>query len=220
MEHNQSKIYEQDYFMGQYSQWLQYRAIDQQLQAQRARLEQNLHDLQEQAHNLEVHDYHAPNSIIQALQQYLHAEPRLTALSPDAPSTHYLPAPTHTISTTITVISPVYPRPQWTPSPDMMNPRRFTTLRAAQLMPVTASPASRTTPNSRALQLASSRYLIPAQHTSPQEALRYTGHTRPTHRALPVDPQDKHTDQMVQRWLERWGKHQQNQQNTQDTQDE
>jgi hypothetical protein len=87
-------------------------------------------------------------------------------------------------------------------------------------MPVTASPASRTTPNSRALQLASSRYLIPAQHTSPQEALRYTGHTRPIHRALPVDPQDKHTDQMVQRWLERWDKHQQNQQNTQDTQDE
>jgi hypothetical protein len=193
--------------MGQYSQWLHYRAIDQQLQAQRARLEQDLHNLQEQAHNLEGHDYHAQNSIIQALQQYISTRCRTSAPSPDTPSTPLLPVPVHAEHSTSTAMAAVYPRPQWVPSPDMLDPSRYTALRAAQLTPVTAR-------SSRSLQRASNRHLIPAQHTSPQEALRYTGHARPAHRALPVDPQDKHTDQMVQRWLERWDKDQQNQENT------
>jgi hypothetical protein len=102
-------------------------------------------------------------------------------------------------------------------------PARNTALKAAQLAPVTTT-ISRST--STSLQLASSMHIIPAQDTPPPEALAYTGHARPSHRALPVDPQDEHTDQMIQRWLERWGKHphtphiQQHTQNIQDAQDE
>jgi hypothetical protein len=193
--------------MGQYSQWQHYRAIDQQLQAERARLEQELRHLQEEAHHLEGYDFHAPNSIIQALQQHLYAESRSTALSSHTSSlplvtTSALPEP----GTSLT-IPPVYPRPQRSPSSDMMDPGRYTALRAAQLAPATAR-------SSRALQRASNRHLVPAQHIAPQEALRYTGHARPTQRTLPTDPQDEHTDQMVQRWLERWDKDQHNQQNT------
>jgi hypothetical protein len=212
--------------MGQYSQWLHHYKIDQQLQAQRARLEQDLRNLQEQAHNLEVHIPHAPNSIIQALQQHMHTGPRLTTPAPDAPSTHHLPVPEPSTSTAMPAVRQ---RPRWTPFPGIIERSRYTepklpvrtaTLKAAQLAPVTAIISA---PTSTSLQLAGSMHIIPAQNTPPPEALTYTGHSRPNHRTLPVDPQDKHTDQMVQRWLTRWGKHphtpqiQQIQQNTQNT---
>lgn len=219
--------------MGQYSQWLHYHKIDQQLQAQRARLEQDLQNRQEQAHDLEVHIPLAPNSIIQALQQHIHTGTRLTALFPDAPSSSYhLPVPEPSTSTAMPAVRP---RPLWTPFPGMLEHSRYTeprlsarntALKAAQLTPVTATRSSST---STSLQLTSSRHIIPAQDTPPPEALTYTGHSRPSHRTLPVDPQDVHTDQMVQRWLARWGKHssippiqqiQQNIQHIQDTQDE
>jgi hypothetical protein len=215
--------------MGQYSQWLHYHKIDQQLQAQHARLEQDLRNLQEQAHNLEVHIPHAPNSIIQALQQHMQTGPRLTALASNAPSTHHLPIPEPSTSTAMPAVRS---HPRWTPFPGMIEHSRYTNpklpvrtaaLKAAQLAPVTAITP---TPTSTSLQLASSMHIIPAQDTPPPEALTYTGHARPNHRTLPVDPQDEHTDQMIQRWLERWGKHphplqlQQNTQNTQDAEDE
>jgi hypothetical protein len=206
--------------MGQYSQWLHHYKIDQQLQAQRSRLEQNLRNLQEQAHNLEVHIPHAPNSIIQALQQHMHTGLRLTALSPEASFTHHLPVPEPSTSAAIPA---VYPRPLRTSFPDIIEPSRYTdpkipmrntALKAAQLTPAT------TISSSTALHLASNMQVIPAQDTSSQETLKYTGHSRPANRTLPVDPQDELTDQMVQRWLERWGKHQQNEQNIQDIQHE
>lgn len=210
--------------MGQYSQWLRHREIDQQLQSQQARLEQDLRNLQEQARHLEVHDYHAPNSIIQALQQSTHTNARPTTSSLDTPSTHHLPVPEpHTPSTampTTASIPSIPSHPLWTPLPDTIergrytNPRlptRHTALKAAQLTSGTARSTS------TALQAVSNMHVVPAHNTSPQEALKYTGHPRPTNRTLPVDPQDEHTDQMIQRWLERWGKHQQEKQNIQDT---
>jgi len=221
--------------MGQYSQWLHHYKIDQQLQAQHARLEQDLRNLQEQAHDLEVHIPHAPNSIIQALQQHMHADSRLTAPAQDAPSTHHLPVPEPSTSTAMPAVRP---HPRWTPFPGTIEHSRYTNpklpvrtaaLKAAQLASV---PTTISTPTSTSLQLASSMHIIPAQDTPPPEALSYTGHSRPSHRTLPVDPQDEHTDQMIQRWLERWGKHphslptphiqqiQQNTQNVQDAQDE
>ncbi|HLG75802.1 MAG TPA: hypothetical protein VKX46_05270 [Ktedonobacteraceae bacterium] len=193
--------------MGQYSQWQHYCAIDQQLQAERARLEQELRHLQEEAHQLEVYDFHAPNSIIQALQHHLYAESSSTALSSHTSSMPLVTAPARPERGTPLTITPVYPRPQWPPSSDMLDPSRYTALRAAQLAPATAR-------SSRALQRAGNRHLVPTQHIAPQEALSYTGHTRPTQRTLPTDPQDEHTDQMVQRWLERWDKDQPDQQNT------
>lgn len=212
--------------MGQYSQWLHHHKIDQQLQAQRAGLEQDLHNLQEQAHNLEVHIPHAPNSIIQTLQHHMQTGPRLTALATNTPSTHHLPVPE---TSTSTAMPAVRSRSRWTPFPGIIERSRYTNpklpvrtaaLKAAQLAPVTAIIS---TPTSTSLQLASTMHIIPAQDTPPPEALTYTGHSRPNHRTLPVDPQDKHTDQMIQRWLERWGRHphttQQIQQNTQIQQD-
>lgn len=212
--------------MSQYSQWLHHHKIDQQLQAQRARLEQDLRNHQEQAHSLEVHNFHAPNTIIQALQQHMHTEARLTALSPDAPSAHHLHHSPEPEPSTSTAMPAVRPRPRWTPIPGMIERNQYTNsklpihsmaLKATQLTPVTA------TSTSTALQLASNTHIIPTQDTPPQEALTYTGHARPSHRTLPVDPQDERTDQMIRRWLTRWGKYLPNQQiqpNTQDAKDE
>jgi hypothetical protein len=201
--------------MGQYSKWLHYREIDRQLQAQRDKLERNLHNLQEQARALQAHNLYAPNSIIQALQQqYMHPDSQIPAPSTDAPSSHHS-VPEHSTSTALPV---VYPRPLQPPLPGTIDHSRYTSptlpmrtsiLKAAQLTPVTARPSA------TALQLASDTRVIPVRD-APPEALRYTGHARPGNRTLPVDQQSEHTDQMVQRWVERWSKHRQNIQDTHD----
>jgi hypothetical protein len=53
--------------MGQYRQWLQYRAVDQQLRTQLEQLEQELVHLQEQADHLSASASSTENAIIQAL---------------------------------------------------------------------------------------------------------------------------------------------------------
>jgi hypothetical protein len=165
-----------------------------------------------------VHDLRAPNSIIQALQQCMQPDSQPSTRATDTPSSQPVPVPEHSTSTAMPVVRPRPPR-QRTPFPVTTDRNRYTspkipmrssTLKAAQLMPVSSMSTV------RSLQLASNTQVIPAQNTPPQEALKYTGQTRPHNLTLPVDQQSEQTDQMVQRWFERWSKHPENVQDTQD----
>jgi hypothetical protein len=72
--------------MGQYQQWVQYRAVDQQLRTQLEQLEQELVHLQEQADHLAGSASATENAIIQALVRQ-HGEARQPPASFPLPPT-------------------------------------------------------------------------------------------------------------------------------------
>ncbi len=177
--------------MGQYREWLHYREIDQRLQRQRARLEQDLMDLQKQAQRLQEHNYHAHNSIVQALQHSMSSTAQTTTHSTVTPSSARNPAmfPPQSGSASLTI------------------PNRYTN--ANKQSSTSASQASALSP-----VRAISRNEPPAQpedttiHTNQSEQSYSSGERRiaSTNRALAIDQESRRVDQLVLRWFERWGK--------------
>lgn len=185
--------------MGQYQQWLQYREIDQQLHTQLESLERELAQLQEQAQHLAVAHSSSGNLIIQALTHYLRpaSEPAIS-VSNGATTEH-----TETVSPALFAWSnlpnfdtgkirgadfqsPATPMPPHSEF-DLLPPDMNTFFQTH----------SQTAPQMKLPWWLRNNTLVPhQQHTGPVEQ-RTTG---------PIDQQSIRTNQLVQRWLERWRK--------------
>ncbi len=197
--------------MGHYRQWLHYRGIDQLLRSQLAAAEHEVKQLQVQVDVLGKHDFSPGNTIFRALIKKLHQE-QYTQWEP-------APVPEHTPPKTVDVLPPVKAVEETTSiispallawgqlpnfdtqaiqSPEAHNPTHKQELpppgsNEAPLPTDISTPVD--TPNSPNAQTKIPWWLHNIDPSS-QELLA-------TH---PGDQQSAHTDYVVQRWFERWGK--------------
>jgi len=211
--------------MGQYQLWLQYREIDQQLHTQLESLERDLAQLQEQAQCLAAAHSSSGNLIIQALTQYLRptSEPNILArndslASRPTPPDAVNPIPTKpgssarngaTTEHTETVSPALF---AWSNLPNFDTGK----IRGADLQP----PASPMPPHSEFDLLPPDMHTFFYTHsrTAPQAKLPWwlRDNTLVPHQQSPgpveqrpigpIDQQSIRTNQLVQRWLERWRK--------------
>jgi hypothetical protein len=197
--------------MGQYTQWLYHRQVDQQLRAQIAPLEQELHALQEQAVQLENAASYAENPIIQAVAMQQSAEALLQD-SPRTPSTEQL-APIHRESeeqASKSVSSALF---AWSHLPNL----------DTQKVPLSAQTPgmsdsedmqrlSRPHPEINLLPSDMATFIDTHEQTMPQPRLpkwlrhaTLAAYTADEPKLAPSAP-DARTDASIRRWLQRWGK--------------
>ena len=203
--------------MGQYRQWLHHREVDQHLHEQLETLEQELAQLQEQARLLKEIDYNTENTIIQALatpqrvgetagstidtsdvhdsvdeQSGILVEDFLIEDVPsDATAVEFVP---ETVSPALF---------GWSRLPNFdTRQMREPVIVAGTLTPLPPTPP----PEINLLPEDMIAFMHKHGQTSPQRPLpwwiRDTFYPSPT--SGPVDQQSLRTNQLVQRWLERW----------------
>jgi hypothetical protein len=167
--------------MGQYSQWLHQREVDQQLRERLELLEQELHALQEQAARLKEAASSAENPILQAIAMQQSAE-ALLEVTPPSPSTQQLPSVHRESKEQVSksVSSALFaslPRPEV----NLLPPDMTTFIDThEQTLPQTRLP----------------KWL---RHTTPDTYTTAEPKLAPS--AL-----DERTDASIRRWLQRWGK--------------
>ncbi len=185
--------------MGQYRQWLHYRQVDQQLHTLKEHLTTELQHIHEQnAQHAEPLD--ANNSIVQALLSY--TQKPSSALN--AVEQQFEVADIQRIDTISLLfersrlpnLEPLFENHVQPPSPaPIAQPTK--TFAPLPPLPHQSSPSSEMAENVSDNQ----------QQTEPQTALPWW--LRKAALAAPgngLDPQSVRTNQLVQRWLERWGK--------------
>ncbi|HLZ59944.1 MAG TPA: hypothetical protein VKR06_23595 [Ktedonosporobacter sp.] len=244
--------------MGQYRQWLHLREVDQKLHTQLAILEQDLAQLQEQAHLLLADDYATDNIIIQALarqltppatrqtaeKQYLSAPAPTLARNGAVGSSPSWESAAHPVgspplrgpqvipvgrATTPGPASPQEEHPSETISPALFGwsqlpnfdsrPRVGGSLVDLNGTPSDPYPPHPVPPTPRMEDLLPediTAFVDEHSHTIPSQIKlpRWFNNTLPAAKG-PIDQQSVRTNRLVQRWLERWRKPDQEQQNTQ-----
>jgi len=210
--------------MGQYQEWLHYREVDQQLQAQLETLEKELAQLQEHACVLEQSvgppcadappspETSPPqiflqidNQIVFALADSLNRHPSI--LSPGtAPKT-----PAEPISPALFAWSHLpnfgtQEEPVEAPGADHSN--------MDQPLPATPHPDLASLPEDMSI------FFDQQDQTEPQlEIPRWLRNiTRARHPDGPIDQETIRTNRLVQRWLERWGRYPESQEQTRESQ--
>lgn len=192
--------------MGQYREWLLYRQIDQQLRDQIAELEQDLDNLQEQIRSTEVLDFYTDNTVIQALQQHLQTpQPEVVATEKPANNAIFATqetgnqetiarenAPAETISTALFA---------WGTLPNLNTQFHGPLPKANTLssLPATPNPDLDLLPEDLNSFLKQYHQAITPLFREP------TAHP-PTDIQNPEDPSSNRTNQLVQRWMDRWKK--------------
>ena len=204
--------------MGEYQLWLQYREIDQQLQTQLESLKTELGQLQEQVHLLELHDHSADNFIAQALAKHLRAS--MLASSPNtlAESDTLIVERVENdlVSDIVTEQSIETVSPAlfaWSNLPNFDTGKIRKPYSKIVAPPPIAIPPP---PHSEFDLLPKDMSAFFHQHASeplsptPPPTLPWWLHNgeRPPsqHGSSPIDQQSIRTNQLVQRWLERWRK--------------
>jgi hypothetical protein len=220
--------------MGQYQEWLHYREVDQQLQAQLETLERELAQLQEHAHLLEQGmgppRYVIPpgtllppgdqvflqvdNQIIHALASSLNGHlSSPPALAPETAED----APHETISSALFAWSNL---PNFGPQEVPVEALKADHLQANSGMD--QPPA--VTPHSEMALLPEDMAAFFDQHdqTEPQlEIPRWLRNiTHANHPDGPIDRETMRTNRLVQRWVERWGRLTADQEKTEESQNE
>src|SRR5690349_3059565 len=216
--------------MGQYQLWLQYREIDQQLHTELESLTRDLAQLQEQANRLELADSSSSNLIIQALTQYLQPEIQAVGASGIASSNGVQsgqPAPQDAIHQVPTKHWPPEKNGTATAHSGTVSPALFawSNLPNFDTGKIRGPDPSSTAPSQA--HLHSEFDLLPTDmntffHTHSQTAPQlklpwWLRNTTPTpqqpdtssleqRRVGQIDQQSMRTNQLVQRWLERWRK--------------
>ena len=189
--------------MGQYQQWLHYRHIDQQLQAQKEQLALALVHLQEQISDLDPHSLAADNHVIQALILY----------------TKTLSMPLETLVDRQSIAN------EYLQQPDIISQTLFEHNRLSDLEPLhgrdiheTVLPKRPTHTHTslppiphKAIDLVpEDASTVPDDHTptEPQVALPWWLHKAALSatQSNSLDAQSVRTNHLVQRWLERWGR--------------
>lgn len=185
--------------MGQYQQWLQYREIDQQLHTQLESLAGDLAQLKEQAQRLAIAHPSSGNLIIQALTHYLKPASGTSISTSNGTTTEH----SETVSPALFAwsnlpnfdtakIRGANPQSPATPMPshsefDLLPPDMHTFFQTH----------SQTAPQMKLPWWLRNNTLVPHPQNSGLAEQRATG---------PIDQQSIRTNQLVQRWLERWHK--------------
>jgi len=182
--------------MGQYREWLSYRDIDQKLQAHIAQLEQEVEQLQKQAQELSEQSQPGNNFIVQAIDRLLHPfsadiasashdtsvqqEPRLTkdGLVPPRPPYHHKPSPLFSMSLL----------------PDLDIMPREPSLKPTMLEPLAPAPVEQPTEKITPVKRRTS--LPPWLSLPYQQPVDW-----------PRDQQSMRTNQLIERWAERWSRY-------------
>ena len=212
--------------MGQYQLWLQYREIDQQLHTELESLTRDLAQLQEQANRLELADSSSSNLIIQALTQYLQPEIQVVGASGIASSNGVQPdQPAPQLQQT--ALKPFEKNGATTAHSETVSPALFawSNLPNFDTGKIRGPDPLSTTPSQA--HLHSEFDLLPTDmntffHTHSQTAPQlklpwWLRNTTPTPQQPDTNPQEQRsagqidqqslrTNQLVQRWLERWRK--------------
>ena len=186
--------------MGQYRQWLHYRHVDQQLHMQRDQLTTAVKHLQEHINALDAPPFDADNAIMQALTLYIQtrsAPPQESFIEPTLANGQQA----ETISQALFDHSRLEPL-HGSNIHEPILPKRPTNAYTPPL-PLISHKATDLTPE--ATDTSSDEQ---SQQTQPQVALpwwlRNAAHAEGQDSAL--DAQSIRTNHLVQRWLERWGR--------------
>ncbi|GAC1425816.1 MAG: hypothetical protein PVS3B3_04790 [Ktedonobacteraceae bacterium] len=189
--------------MGQYRQWLHYRHVDQQLQTQKEQLTKALIHLREHINHLNAHPLAANNRVVQALMLYtkiLSTNPQaLTAERPIENGHIHQP---EIISQTLfdhsrpPNIEPLHKKDTHEPVLPRRPTNTYTPL--PPLPPIPHRTIDLITENTDDVLDA---YATTETHV----ALPWWLHNA-TLSATRGDTQSMHTNRLVQRWLERWGR--------------
>lgn len=188
--------------MGQYREWLSYRDIDQKLQAQIAQLEQEVEQLQKQAQELSEQSQPGSNFIVQAIDRLLHpfsagralashytsaqqepglesaSESKRDGLVPPRPPYHHKPSPLFSMSLL--------------PELDIM-PRELS-LKPTMLEPLASAPVEQPTDK-----------ITPVKRRTPLPPRLSLPYQQPAD--WPRDQQSMRTNQIIERWAERWSRY-------------
>lgn len=185
--------------MGQYQLWLQYREIDQQLHTQLESLEGILAQLQEQARHLAIAHSASDNLIFQALTHYLKPASNKDIPVSNGTTTEH----PETVSSALFAWSnlpnfdtgKIQGAHLQSPATPMPPHSEFDLLPSDMHMFFQAH--SQTTPQVKLPWWLRNNALVPHQQSSGPVEQRPIG---------PIDQQSMRTNQLVQRWLERWRK--------------
>ena len=198
--------------MGQYSQWLHHREVDQQLRERLELLEQELYALQEQAVQLEEGASSSENSILQAIAMQQSAEALLDDISPPS-STQHLPSVTieSKEQASQSVSSALF---AWGHLPNLDTQEIPLSAKAPGTPELEGGVQQPSLPHTEVnlLPLDMATFLDTHEQTLPQTRLpgwlRHTTlatHTPGEPKLAPSVP-DERTDASIRRWLQRWGK--------------
>ncbi len=178
--------------MGQYREWLLYRDIDQKLQTHIAHLEQQIEQLQGQAQNLSDQSQLAENFIFRAIDKLLHPSPHAAYSSSQEAS-----------SQEEQKNGPVPPRPSFSKPSALFGmsllPELDMALREPSIKPTTLAPLAPTAPEQPTDKIT------PVKRKTPiPPRLSLTSQQRAD---WPRDQQSMRTNQVIERWAERWSRH-------------
>ncbi len=204
--------------MGQYQQWLYYQEVDRRLRADLEALEIELAQIQEQLSKLEQTIPPTDNIIIRALSASLHGQCR-TQRPPESTASTISDAATASSSET-TLAPALYSwgrLPNFGPH-DMEEPLPH----PENSVPLTQHPELALLPEDMAA------FFDEHDQTEPQLELpwwlsKVAASANSTHRTGSMDKESIHTNHLVQRWRERWGRpvsSEQSSENSEDTPDE
>jgi len=184
--------------MGQYREWLSYRDIDQKLQAQVAQLEQEIEQLQRQAQELSEQFQPGNNFIVQAIDRLLHPFSAGRALASDV-TPDQQESELESISQKGGLVPPRPPY-HYKPSPlfsmsllpelDIMP--RESSLKPTMLEPLAPMPVEQPTE-----KITPVKRRMPPRLSLP--------HQQPAD--WPRDQQSTRTNQVIERWAERWSRY-------------
>ena len=219
--------------MGQYQQWLHYREVDQHLQAQLEMLERELTQLHEHAHLLEqsiqpLYDSVSAETSSADDQEHLQTDNQIIHALADSLNGRFSPM-VSTREDTFTPIPTSLPetppnQPSQTISPALFGWSNLPNF-GLQEVPVETFKTGNASLHSNTEQSLSSLPPIPHsdtallpedilaffdQHdqTEPQVEIPRWLHNVTNHPGGPIDQETVRTNRLVQRWVERWNRHQ------------
>jgi hypothetical protein len=210
--------------MGQYSQWLHYREVDGQLQAQLETLERELAQLQDRLQLLEQGEW-SQKSCLSADNKIIHALHAMNAMDAQAPRRNGQPLLIDSTPVPLTEIVPNEPG-------ETISPALFARSNLPNFGPQAVPPE---TPVVNGSQLTSYNHQLPSiphremallpedmssfieEHTMTDPQIELPWWLRNIRAASniasspngpygPIDQESIRTNRLVQRWLERWGR--------------
>ncbi|MBV9616878.1 MAG: hypothetical protein JO031_15595 [Ktedonobacteraceae bacterium] len=196
--------------MGQYSQWLYHREVDQQLRERLEFLEQELHNLQEQAAQLEDAASYTENPILQAIAMQQSAEVLLEDTPPLSSQQELSPEHTGSEEASKSFSSALF---AWSHLPNLHAQKMQTPTpqpgrqeSEAQRSAPTPHPEVNLLPADMATFIDTHEQTLPQLQTPRWlRNAQYAAQISDEQNFAPSEP-DERTDASIRRWLERWGK--------------